>query len=191
MSFSIIIFIPLDIYISADPSQVDDSNKEKGYLLNFWLLTYWSSYVLNWLFIPLFQGYVLAGEFNVLKRIQRAILINVPYYFLYFFSFVSLLAIIFIIDQNDKKLDILSGRGILDVIIALSMSFGFFCLVCCLGYALVKIPIKYWINSNYRERIKRLYFKVSVLEEQIINQMNTVCKLFNIAAEVRVEEDCE
>ena len=141
---------------------------EKGILLDFWLLTYWSSYVLNWIIIPLLQGYVVAGEFSAMKRVQRAIIMNVPYFFLYFFSFITLLVIIVVIDNNskgEKDYNLLADGGILNIIIALSLSFGFFLLVCLLGYALVKIPIKYWINSDITERLKRLHFKVAFYEE--------------------------
>mmetsp|Transcript_19572 Transcript_19572/g.30107 ORF Transcript_19572/g.30107 Transcript_19572/m.30107 type:complete len:126 (+) Transcript_19572:613-990(+) len=69
------------------------------------------------------------------------------------------------------------------------MCFGFFCLILCLGYALVKIPVRFWVNSSIREKYKRLLFKIAVYEDQIIKQQNEVSKLFNVAHDVRVEDD--
>ena len=81
----------------------------------------------------------------------RSFLINVPYYLLYFASFVGLLFFIIYYDKRDgdSNNDILSDQGILAVAIALSIAFGFFTLVCLLGYGLIKIPISYWQESSY------------------------------------------
>ena len=65
LSFSVIVFIPLDVYLNqkSDAKIGDFDTKEESYLLGWWKFSYWSSYFLNWLVIPLFQGYVIAGEF--------------------------------------------------------------------------------------------------------------------------------
>jgi hypothetical protein len=112
---------------------------------------------------------------------------------MYFFSFVGLLLIVFFIDNGDDNHEnnILDGEGILAVIIALSLSFGFLLLVCLLGYALVKIPLSLWQESNYQEKNNRLVFNVAVLEDQIIEQQNEVSKLVNISNIMTVEPDIE
>ena len=67
MSFSVIVFIPLDIYLNEKYSDIDQATgttkDEDAILLDYWSISYWSSYILNWVVIPLLQGYVIAGEF--------------------------------------------------------------------------------------------------------------------------------
>ena len=79
---------------------------------------------------------------------------------MYFFSFISLLATIYFIDNSDGQggSNILNEEGIIAVAIALSMAFGFFLLVIFLGYALVRIPILTWIGSNLEESLNRHLF---------------------------------
>ena len=139
--------------------------------------------------IPLFQGYVLAGEFQRIERIQRAILLNVPIFLMYFLSFIALLLLLYFLD--DSKHNILNQQGILAVVIAICLAAGCTLLVCFLGYGLVKIPVQTWVQSDYTDKLNRLLFKVATYEDQIIEQQNKVQVLFNIARQVKVEEDNE
>ena len=90
VSLSLLVFIPLDIYLNLD--ETEDT------LLTYWKITYWGSNFFCWLILPLLQGYVMAGEFLVHEKIYRSIVMNVPYYFFYFCNFIVLLLIIFYID---------------------------------------------------------------------------------------------
>ena len=100
-------------------------------------------------------------------KIIRSMVYNVPYYLMYFFSFIALLFVIFMVDNQDENNEnnILDGEGILAVIIALSLSSGFLLLVCLLGYALVKIPISFWQESDFEFMINHLTFGISVIED--------------------------
>lgn len=92
---------------------------------------------------------------------------NVPYYFFYFCNFIALLLIIFYIDgKKEEETDkILASQGILAVAIALSIFAGYLLLVLMLGWALVKIPYVYWVESNYQSTLNRLAFKIAINEE--------------------------
>lgn len=95
-------------------------------------------------------------------------MINVPFYFLYFLCYAGILALLVIHDSSEGEAgeDILMSQGLLSVLIALSLGIGFICLVCLLGYSLVKIPIHYWIDSDYEEKLNRLLFKIARYDEQ-------------------------
>ena len=134
----------------------------------------------------------MAGEFQIHEKIDRSIVMNVPYYFLYFCCFVVALGIVLYIDSKDTSSeDILAGQGILAVLIALSIFAGYLLLVSLLGWALVKIPLMWWSESNYDTTLKKLLFKVAVYEEQLLDQQNKVNTLVNVAKKVTVAEDIE
>jgi len=65
LSFSIIVFIPLDLYLTHYDVKYYPTASTDGQLFYWWTISYWSSYIINWFVIPLFQGYELAGEFEV------------------------------------------------------------------------------------------------------------------------------
>ena len=128
----------------------------------------------------------------MVDKVYRSIVSNIPYYIMYTFSFVGLLILLYFIDaRSDTDVNILEAQGILAVIIALSLAFGFLCLVTLLGYALVKIPLQFWISSNFETKLPRLLFKISVYEDRIIDQQNQVNKLVNITNLINVEPEID
>jgi hypothetical protein len=52
----------------------------------------------------------MAGEFSKYDKIYRAIMFNVPFFLLYFVSFIFLLGFIFYIDSSDGE----AGSNILN-----------------------------------------------------------------------------
>lgn len=168
LSFALVVFLPLDIYMTkqADPGTDDPASGEEYVLLSWWAFSYWTGNILGFFVIPLVQGYVLAGEFQRMERVQRAILLNVPIFLLYFVSFIVLLLMIYFLDDSKNILD---QQGILAVVVAVCLAAGFTLLVCFLGYGLVKIPVQMWVQSNYSGKLNRLLFKVAIYEDQIID----------------------
>ena len=76
---------------------------------------------------------------------------NVPYYILYFLCFVVLLLLLVFLGKDDKGNNaILDKKGIMSVLVALSIASGFILLVLFMGYGLVKIPLRTWTYSNLR-----------------------------------------
>ena len=75
------------------------------------------------------------------------------------------------------------------VTIALCFAGGFFLLILFMGWGIVRIPIDTWIESNLNAKLNRILFKVASYEEKIIRQQNKVQVLFNIAKEIKVEEE--
>ena len=159
-------------------------------LLGWWKFCYWSGNILGYLIIPLVQGYVMAGEFTKIQKVHRSILINIPIFLMYFVSFIALLFLLYFIDQKqNSNHKILSNQGIIAVTIALCFAGGFFLLILFMGWGIVRIPIDTWIESNLQAKLNRILFKVAGYEEKIIRQQNKVQVLFNIAKEIKVEEE--
>ena len=46
---------------------------------------------------------------------------------------------------------------------------GLFLLVCFLGYGLVKIPSQMWVQSDCEAKLNRIYFKLGIYEDRIID----------------------
>jgi hypothetical protein len=115
-----------------------------------------------------------------------------PYYILYVISFIGLLVLLMIHDnRKENDTNILQSQGIIAVALALSLAFGFFCLICLLGWGLVKIPILWWTNSDQSQRLNKLMFGISVCDDKIINQQNKVNKLITITNEIQVESEID
>ena len=109
-----------------------------------------------------------------MERIQRAILLNVPIFLLYFLCYIILLLILYVLDQNNSNYNILNTQGIIAIGVAMAIAGGLFLLVCFLGYGLVKIPVQMWVQSDYEAKLNRIYFKLGIYEDRIIEQQNKV-----------------
>lgn len=140
-------------------------------LLGWWDICYWMGTFLGYFVIPLQQGYVMAGEFSAIERIQRSFKMNVPIFLVYFISFIALLLCVYFFgrDENGNN-ELLDQQGILAIIVALSLTFGFVLLILFLGYGLVKIPVQTWLLANMKEKQNRMLFKVANYERKIKEQ---------------------
>ena len=109
---------------------------------------------------------MMAGEFTGVEKMQRSIKMNMPWFILYFVSFVGLLLFIYFLGEKDENGNsvILNKKGIISVAVALSIAFGFILLILFLGYGLVQIPIAAWKNSELQESLNRELFEVATVE---------------------------
>ena len=116
LSFSLVVFIPVDIFMSNNMKQInsgddaagEEKEAEPSYMFEWWAFTYWAGNILGYFVIPLVQGYVIAGEFHMMERIQRAILLNVPIFLIYFLCYLILLLLLYVLDQNNSNYNILN-----------------------------------------------------------------------------------
>ncbi|CAI9764483.1 unnamed protein product [Fraxinus pennsylvanica] len=73
-SLSIIILVPSDIWTTV-------VNHDKGGISFFWSWSYWSTFLLTWVVVPILQGYEDAGDFTVTERLKTSAHVNLIYYF--------------------------------------------------------------------------------------------------------------
>jgi hypothetical protein len=65
--FATIAVLPVDIAISNNHAEDSDSANMMHY---FWIVFYWSSMLLSYIFIPWFMAYEQSGEFNTGERLK-------------------------------------------------------------------------------------------------------------------------
>lgn len=127
-------------------------------LLNLWQFIYWSSQMLTWLFLPIFQSYSMSGEFSTLRKLRSSLIDNLKYYF-----FFGVLFILFLIYYASKET--ITFEGLKIFCISASNTFGLFLLIILLGYGLVQIPRSCFARHRQHSahRLNYLYFKVAKL----------------------------
>lgn len=130
-------------------------------LLTLWQFIYWSSQVLTWLLLPIFQSYSMSGEFTPFRKIKSSFIENVKYY-----CFFGLLSIIFLIYYVSKEHFTFEGLKVF--CISASNTFGLFLLTILMGYGLVEIPRNCFLNysSDDEYKLKYLYFKIAKTSDE-------------------------
>lgn len=125
-------------------------------LLTLWHFTYWTSQVLTWIILPLFQSYSMSGEFTTLRKLKSSLIENVKYY-----CFFGVLFVLFLIYYSSKERPTFEGLKVF--CITASNTFGLFLLVVLMGYGLVEIP-RTCLNNHrfdYKQKLEVLYFKIA------------------------------
>jgi hypothetical protein len=90
--FSMIVFVPLDIYVTLTKSGGDNA----AYLLTVWWTTYyWSSFILNWTIFPFMIGWLESGSFTNLGRLWSGFIHNVPIFSFFLLAFVGLCSLLY------------------------------------------------------------------------------------------------
>ncbi|KAK1439466.1 hypothetical protein QVD17_05284 [Tagetes erecta] len=146
-SISIIILVPADISSTI----IGYGN---GGISFFWSWSYWSTFLLTWLVVPLIQGYEDAGDFSVRERLKTSIHVNLVFYLI--LGLIGLVGLILLIIMQKNW----SG-GIVGLAMACSNTFGLVTGVFLLGFGLSEIPKAIWKNTDWTTRQKVLSHKVA------------------------------
>ncbi|XP_012840823.1 PREDICTED: LOW QUALITY PROTEIN: LMBR1 domain-containing protein 2 homolog A-like [Erythranthe guttata] len=148
-SISIIILVPADIWTTI----IGHGN---GGISFFWSWSYWSTFLLTWLVVPLIQGYEDAGDFTMIERLKTSIHVNLVFYLIV--GSIGLLGLILLITMDKDRF---GSRGILGWAMACSNTFGLVTGAFLLGFGLSEIPKNIWKNADWTNRHKVLSHKIA------------------------------
>lgn len=183
--FSIICFIPLDIYTSLRYQQSD-------FLVTWWSIFYWGSFALNYVILPYVVGFLEAGEFTTKGKVWASIKSQLPWYALYFVLLAGICIFLYLTDPGKVTLD--RSRGLEGVIIGLSIAAGLVQLSFLLGFGLVKIPWNQFRTVTLDMRFKYQCYKVAyywnLKREHLFETKYNLNVLLYCAEWCRVPQDC-
>ncbi|KAL3621718.1 hypothetical protein CASFOL_034378 [Castilleja foliolosa] len=148
-SISIIILVPADIWTTI----VGHGN---GGISFFWSWSYWSTFLLTWLAVPLIQGYEDAGDFTMIERFKTSIHVNLVFYLIV--GSIGLFGLILIITMHKNWI---GSRGISGWAMACSNTFGLVTGAFLLGFGLSEIPKGIWRDADWTTRHKVLSHKIA------------------------------
>jgi len=150
-TFAICFILPLDLSPHAD----------KGGLKVAWRAMYWSSFLMNFIVIPMLQGYYDAGDFTVRRRILSSLRFNLVLY-----GVAGLAALIFITYfaiKNELTWSVTVGFTI-----CIANAFGLFLSVFLLGYGLVEVPREIWHSADRSRTLSHLLYQLANINTEAI-----------------------
>ncbi|KAL2538545.1 LMBR1-like membrane protein [Forsythia ovata] len=146
-SISIISLVPADIWTTI-------IGQFNGGISFFWSWSYWSTFLLTWLVVPLIQGYEDAGDFTMKERLKTSIHVNLVFYLIV--GSIGLFGFILLIIMDKIRI-----RDILGLAMACSNTFGLVTGAFLLGFGLSEIPKSIWRNADWTTRQKVLSHKIA------------------------------
>ncbi|XP_019182862.1 PREDICTED: LMBR1 domain-containing protein 2 homolog A [Ipomoea nil] len=146
-SISMIILVPADVWTTI-------IGHDNGGISFFWSWSYWSTFLLTWLVVPLIQGFEDAGDFSLVERLKTSIHVNLVFYLIV--GSIGLFGLILLISMQKIR-----GVKLLGFAMACSNTFGLVTGAFLLGFGLSEIPKSLWRNADWTTRQKLLSHKVA------------------------------
>ncbi|XP_015166131.1 LMBR1 domain-containing protein 2 homolog A-like isoform X3 [Solanum tuberosum] len=146
-SLSIIILVPADIWATL-------SNHDKGQISFFWSWSYWSTFLLTWVVVPILQGYEDAGDFTMTERLKTSAHANLVFYLCV--GAIGLFGLVLLIVVQEYRIGNIPGFAM-----ACSNTFGLVTGAFLLGFGLSEIPKGIWRCADWTTHQKILSHKVA------------------------------
>jgi len=186
LSVSILTLVPLDVGYSLSQMGNDENGgahertDDGNVMTHMWGVTYWSTFLLTWVILPLHQIYEDSGDFTFASRCSTALRENVVFYLV----LVGILAIgaTGLLFFGSLDASSLSAYGIV-VANAWGISTG----ILLVGYGLVEVPRALYKRSFLDDRPTRAYKRVAHVSrslQEAHEDLKKVCKAVATTARV-------
>jgi len=161
LGLSGIALLPIDLSITQvydNDSQVPDGGYPPNASYGPWMVTYWSTFLLAWLVLPLFRESLLSGQFTVFTRLLFGCKKAVRGYCV--MVVIAISSILFLAFQ-------LHSWHVVPVLMALGNTYGLLLVSLLLGYGLVDIPQKLWRQANPSTELRRVQIMAGNSDEAL------------------------
>ena len=156
LGFSIIILLPLDVYISY----IHHSETTESLMQFVWRFNYWVAFFLCNFVFPMLGEYVVAGDFTVKDKLWTWFIQNMIFYLI--IGVLGGIALIYLWIKGQFEGPDSSFSGF---IIFWMNAYGLILIVLFLSYGIVAVPKKYYGMKSFDFRKKFVYWKVYCREE--------------------------
>lgn len=163
------LLLPMDVGQSQTGGEATDA------MMSLWAFTYWVTFILSWVVLPVLQEFYASGEFGWQNRLKYSLKSNLKFYLV-----VGLLIVILIIWMAASESWTLSH--VLGFLIMCANTWGIILTVFMLGYGLVEVPRLLWDKSEPSAMLLRLEFRAPDLDAQLFEAR---CAVDDIIADVK------
>ena len=160
MNFVLVILLPFDIYYTQTKKGKENGMKNitENILKYGYGITYWSLFILSWIFIPLLQSYESSGEFTKMEKLKSSLRENVIFYCILGVICIIILFISFLTKGFDYTLILAKD---------FSLFFGILVFFFLLAYSLTKYPKTLYENLNLKRLVKYYEWRVNQFFEKL------------------------
>jgi len=171
LGFAGVALLPVDLTMTTvydDSNSTSNSDSSSSVKPNAtygpWLLTYWSTFVLAWLVLPICRESLLSGEFTLRTQLAagcRAMMKGMV--LLLVVGVCSLIAMAIKLHQG--------FGGVVPVLMAMGNTYGLLLVSLLLGYGLVSVPTQLWRQSNPQVELQRIQIMAASADEHLFESV--------------------
>ncbi|RKP26524.1 LMBR1-like membrane protein-domain-containing protein [Syncephalis pseudoplumigaleata] len=158
VGFAVVALLPLDlsstIYRRCSKQPTDASTAchqpavylSESTLWGLWRSIYWTTFMLNWIMIPVLQGFLQSGQFLFRRRLRNAIKGHAIYFGAY--VILAVVAIVYILATHHFA----NWHAFLAFVMAAANCWGLLLVLLFMGHGLVAVPRTLWRAANTKRR---------------------------------------
>lgn len=160
MPLSITFFLPVDYVKHNLKSDIYGFEISDKLILILWKTTYWSTFLLTWLLLPVLQEFYRSGHFHSFPKLKDAFRAHL--------KFQAIVLLVGIAGAVYLVLEVgLTFGHLRSLIIALSHIYVLVLALWLMAHGLIAIPRNRWIEGNLMQNLNHHYLKVPKLVDAL------------------------
>lgn len=148
---------------NGDQNNNDDSNLDTNPTYIPWQITYWTTFTLAWLILPITRQTLLSGHFTLFQRIHDGFKKSIKSIF-----FMSVCGIIAVIAMAIHLKSFHLVTIVLPVLMALGNTYGLVLVSLLLGNGLVNVPKRFWREACPANELRRSEYILLLLDHYML-----------------------
>ncbi|KAM5450991.1 hypothetical protein MaudCBS49596_004102 [Microsporum audouinii] len=176
---SIVLLVPIDLASSPPeghrPAGIWLSSR---FMLVFWRIAYWLTFVLTWGILPFLGEYLDSGHRSPRERMLYSLRSNARYQLILLSS--GLLGLVYLALTHELRFSSLRG-----LVMALAYAWGLVLAIYLLGHGLVALPRKMWRAAWTGDRLRRLQQRAVRVHDALVEADSKVEELRSLVALLR------
>jgi len=183
LGIGVAILLPIDIAVTESRMRSDDSQDDESGnsgLADVWAISYWVTWVLAWIAVPILQEYWAAGQFSFKARLRASLKANCKAFAVG--VIISIVALIWMAIKSENPLDVLMG---------LSNFYALILIVLLMSYGMVEIPRSFWRARSPENLLDLLHLRASDIDLRLFDaeeNLKAVMKRVSKASEAMKHE---
>lgn len=158
LGFAGIALLPVDLTITTVYDEANDQKITPNETYGPWQVTYWSTFLLGYIALPLIRESLLSGHFTLRSQIQAGCRAAIQGYIL--LLVLGAIGVIFMVIK-------LHSWHVVPVLMAIGNTYGLLLVSLLLGYGLVDLPRKVWRQANPAMELRRTQIIASSADEHL------------------------
>ncbi|KAG7195690.1 uncharacterized protein KQ657_002071 [Scheffersomyces spartinae] len=129
-------------------------------MLSLWKATYWTTFILTWLFLPLLESYYTSGYYQGWERLRDAVNKNLKFQLVMFVVLIASVIYLWL------EVGLLMAH-VKQLAIALSHIYALIMALWLMGHGLVAIPRRFWLSSTSINNLNNVYLHLPRLVDNL------------------------
>ena len=154
LGFGGTVFLAVDV--ASSYSSRDAKEKDNSSMKIIWTTSYWLTWIIAWVVVPILQEYWSAGQFTAREKLRASVRANLKA--ICVGVVISILILIWVSIKSENP-----GA----VLMAVSNFYALILIVLLMAYGMVEVPRSFWRSSSPEKQLRHIEFRASDVDMRL------------------------